>query len=253
MPETLSTRQIVELFHMIFVRALFSGLPDKRLIAIKGGINLRFFFHSVRFSEDLDLDVTTMAKATLENRIDRLLQSPALISPLKSRGVSIREVSKPKQTETVQRWKLAIATGSVEERTNIEFSRRDAVDRAKSEPIAALIANAYDLPTFIATHYTCADAILQKIQALAGRDETQPRDVFDLHVLFARRDAPKKLDDDKSKLIAAAAKNAADLSYERYLALVVAYLDPDHADVYSSRDAWEAMQLEVIGRIEALA
>ena len=51
-PEVMNTRQVVELFHLVFVRALFSNLPDKTLIAIKGGINLRFYFQSVRFSED---------------------------------------------------------------------------------------------------------------------------------------------------------------------------------------------------------
>jgi predicted nucleotidyltransferase component of viral defense system len=52
----------VELFHLVFVRALFSELSDKRLVAIKGGINLRFYFQSVRFSEDLDLDVAGLAE-----------------------------------------------------------------------------------------------------------------------------------------------------------------------------------------------
>lgn len=48
------------------MRALFADLPDKRLLAIKGGINLRLFFHrlffqSARYSEDLDLEVRILA------------------------------------------------------------------------------------------------------------------------------------------------------------------------------------------------
>lgn len=45
---------------------------------------------------------------------------------------------------------------------------------------------------------------------------------------------------------------AASLSYDDYKALVVVYLEPEHAELYSSRETWDAMQLEVIGRIEAL-
>src|SRR3954463_7565126 len=108
----MTPRKIVELFHLVFVRAVFASLGDKRLLAVKGGINLRFFFQSVRFSQDLDLDVMTMSKEALENRVDRLLQNPAVVSPLKARGILIQEISKPKQTETVQRWKLGVSSSS---------------------------------------------------------------------------------------------------------------------------------------------
>jgi predicted nucleotidyltransferase component of viral defense system len=250
----MTARQIVELFHLIFVRALFANVGDKTLLAVKGGINMRFYFQSVRFSEDLDLDVMTMSKATLENRIDRLLVSPTITSPLKARGIVIRDVSKPKQTETVQRWKLDVANTatSIHDRTKIEFSRRDAVKSAVVERVDEQIANAYQLPAFLANHYNCADAVLQKIHALAERDQPQPRDVFDLHVLFARADAPKEVDEEASGWIDAAIANAADLTYDQYVSLVVAYLDPPHAEIYSSRDVWEAMQLGVIERLEAL-
>jgi predicted nucleotidyltransferase component of viral defense system len=247
-------REIVELFHLVFIRALFSNLQDKRLLAIKGGINLRFYFQSVRFSEDLDLDVTTMSKAALENRVDRLLASPAVLSPLKARGIVVADVSKPKQTETVQRWKLSIAnaSASVTDRTKIEFSRRTTVDAAALEPVDTQIANTYQLPVFLANHYRCAEAVRQKIHALAERAEPQPRDVFDLHVLFACPDAPKRLDADASAWLDAAVANASDLTYDQFVALVVSYLAPEHAEIYSSRDAWDAMQLHVIDRLEAL-
>jgi hypothetical protein len=37
----------------------------------------------------------------------------------------------------------------------------------------------------------------------------------------------------------------------QYVSLVVAYLDPEQAEIYASRDAWESMQLDVIARLEA--
>ena len=49
-----SDRQAVELFHLLFLRQLASG-ADRARIALKGGCNLRFYFGSVRYSEDLDL------------------------------------------------------------------------------------------------------------------------------------------------------------------------------------------------------
>lgn len=255
MQAPLTSRQIVELFHLIFIRALFANTPDKSLIAVKGGINLRFFFNSPRFSEDLDLDVVTMSKETLENRVDRLLKSPAIVAVLKSRGVLIKEVSKPKQTDTVQRWKCSVATvdASTEERTKIEFSRRDDVAAARFEAVESAISIANSMPTFLANHYRCPEAVQQKIHALEGRSEAQPRDVFDLHILFARPDAPTTLDAEARTWTVKAAEKVAGLTYEAYVALVVAYLEPGQADIYSSRETWEAMQVDVVERILALA
>ncbi|HTR55752.1 MAG TPA: nucleotidyl transferase AbiEii/AbiGii toxin family protein [Kofleriaceae bacterium] len=250
----MTARQIVEFFHLVFVRALFANVSDKSLLAVKGGINLRFFFQSVRVSEDLDLDVVTMSKAALENRVDRLLASATVTSPLKARGIVIQDISKPKQTDTVQRWKLEVASPatSVHDRTKIEFSRRDLIDAAAHERVDAQIANAYEIPAFLANHYRCDAAVRQKIHALAERAEPQPRDVFDLNVLLARKDAPKKLDDDAKQWLDAAIANAADLTYEQYVSLVVAYLDPEQAEIYSSQEAWESMQLDVVAKLEVL-
>jgi predicted nucleotidyltransferase component of viral defense system len=250
----MTARKIVELFHLVFVRAVFASLGDKRLLAVKGGVNLRFFFQSVRFSEDLDLDVMAMSKEALENRVDRLLKAPAVVSPLKARGIIIRDISKPKQTETVQKWKLAVASQatSIDQRTKIEFSRRATVEAAILDPVDSEIANAYGIPAFLATHYRCAEAVRQKIHALEGRSQPQPRDVFDLHLLLARPDAPKQLDEEAVGWLERAAANAAALTYDEYVSLVVAYLDPEHAEIYSSRETWEAMQFDVIERLEAL-
>jgi predicted nucleotidyltransferase component of viral defense system len=147
---------------------------------------------------------------------------------------------------------VSSASTSLRDRTKIEFSRRPTVDSAELDPVDAQIANAHQLPVFLASHYRCADAVRQKIHALAERSRTQPRDVFDVHVLLARTDAPKKLDDEALASIAPAVANASAVTYEQYVALVVAYLDPDQAEIYASRETWDAMQLDVIERLEAL-
>lgn len=62
----------------------------------------------------------------------------------------------------------------------------------------------------------------------------------------------KQLDEEAAGWLSRAAANAAALTYDEYVSLVIAYLDPEHAEIYSSRESWEAMQLNVIERLEAL-
>ena len=125
-------RQTVEFFHLVFLRGLVARGEDKALIALKGGCNLRFFFGSIRYSEDIDLDVRVMSKETLKNKVDRLLKSPLITAPLLARRIKVTEVSTPKQTDTTQRWKLGLDVegAAVPIRTKIEFSRRDAIEDA---------------------------------------------------------------------------------------------------------------------------
>src|SRR5712692_1701118 len=48
------------------------------------GCNLRFFFESVRYSEDIDLDVTRLPVHTWKEKVAKILGRPALALPLKS-------------------------------------------------------------------------------------------------------------------------------------------------------------------------
>lgn len=251
----LTVRQSTELFHLVFLRALLAKGEDKGLIALKGGCNLRFYFGSVRYSEDMDLDVVVIAKDTLKNKVDRLLKSPAVTTPLKTHGLTIIETSAPKQTETTQRWKVGLrrAGDELPIRTKIEFSRRDAIEGAKYEAADREVLRPYALTPVLATHYTTAMAIRQKLHALAARTEPQARDVFDLSLLLARPDAVNlTLDDDAKKWRGDAVDHAMGLSFDEYASKVVAYLEPSHAEVYAGREAWEAMQEDVVARLEAL-
>ena len=53
-----TTIQYVELFHLLFLDQLGRKL-DKRFYALKGGCNLSFFMKSIRYSEDMDIDIRT--------------------------------------------------------------------------------------------------------------------------------------------------------------------------------------------------
>ncbi len=251
----LSVRQCTELFHLVFLRALVAKGEDKGLIALKGGCNLRFFFGSVRYSEDMDLDVVVIAKETLKNKVDRLLRSPAVTAPLKTHGLTIVEVSAPKQTETTQRWKVGLrrAGDELPIRTKVEFSRRDDIEGAKFEAADREVLRPYGLTPMLAVHYTTGAAIRQKIHALAARTEPQARDVFDLALLLARPDAADlTLDTAAKKWLDDTIDHAMGISFDEYVSHVVAYLEPSHAEVYAGSEAWDAMQEDVVARLEAL-
>jgi hypothetical protein len=78
-----------------------------------------------------------IAKETLKNRVDRLLASPMITSPLRAQGIQVVDVSSPRQTETTQLWKAGLrAVGlSIDLRMKIEFSRRDHLDGVAFEAI----------------------------------------------------------------------------------------------------------------------
>ncbi len=251
-----SVRQSVELFHLVFVRALVAKGEDKSLIALKGGCNLRFYFGSVRYSEDIDFDVAVIAPGTLKNKVDRLLRSPLIGASLAAKGIEVVDSSAPKQTDTTQRWKVGLRARdiSVPIRTKIEFSRRDVIDGTAFENVDGALLRAYGMTATLATHYTTHAAIAQKIQALAGRAEPQARDVFDLGLLLARPESARlTLPAAQRHKLPAAIEQAMSISFDHYRSKVVAYLDPGQAELYSERVSWEAMQDEVVARLEALA
>jgi len=251
-----SDRQTVELFHLLFLRQLATG-ADRSRFTLKGGCNLRFFFGSLRYSEDMDLDVLEMPRGTLKNKVDRLLEAPALALPLQAQGISIDDVSAPKQTDTTQRWKLGLRLSgrSAPLRTKVEFSRRGAeTERERAaEPVEASVARTHGIPPPVLQHYLAPAALRQKIEALLGRPQTQARDVFDLQLLRARAIQLPRLDADLRSRLPEAIERALSLSYDDYLGQVAAYLDPDRGAPFRDRTAWDAMQLEVVELLEELS
>ncbi len=247
----ISDRHAVDLFHLHFVRLLCSG-PSKASFAIKGGCNLRFFFESVRYSEDIDLDVAGLPVHALKEKVSGVLSGPALSLALRSRGIAIGSVSAPKQTETTQRWKVGLSAEghAIPLHTKIEFSRRPTMEESKVEPIAASVLAEHQLMPFLAPHYPLAAALRQKIGALAGRSVVQARDVFDLGVLFARSGSKVDALGPIRSLLPKAIERAMDVSYADFKSQVGSYLQPDHLDTYGSREAWDALQMRVVDLLE---
>lgn len=244
----LNNQQYIEIFHLLLLRSL-RGHLDPSLYAIKGGCNLRFFFGSIRYSEDLDIDISTVSQETLKKKVDNALKGSPLRQGLAYYGLEIEQFSTPKQTETVQRWKIAIKAKNrvMAIPTKIEFSRRVMDVERKAEAINTLILQDYRMPPMIFSHYLYPAAVKQKINALIFRTQTQARDVFDLHLLFSRKK-------EELFLMEFDIKKAIDcvlsISFNDYMSQVVSYLSQEYIDYYQHPNKWEEIQLLVIENLE---
>ncbi len=246
-------RQAVEIFHLLFLRA-FGARVDKALFALKGGCNLRFFLKSIRYSEDMDLDIQTMAVGTLRNNVNRLLAEPAFLRGLRAQCLEVVKTSQPKQTETTQRWKLILrnAESGAEVPTKIEFSRRGLDDGKTVEAVDAGIIQTYRLYPVIVQHYTARAAFAQKVSALALRDQVQSRDVFDLKLLMDAGAPAQPLPATAAANLPAAIDHTFAVDYDAFAGQVLAYLDPEYQDHYGNKQTWDALQEQVVNGLEAL-
>lgn len=245
--------RLIELFHLVFLQVLQARLDQARYV-VKGGANLRYFFESLRYSEDIDLDAVAIEPWSLEQKVDGVLASRAMGLLLRSGGLSVDQVTKPKQTGTTQRWKPLIAgsgRGSPV-RTKIEFSHRSADPRRILEAVPDRVVAPYALRAPTMLHYTADAAIEQKLAALAQRRETQARDVFDLELLLRRhRDAigPGEIE---PHVLEVALERVPGLPFEAFRDQVVAFLDPEVVGLYDERAAWERIQTFVAERLMEL-
>lgn len=246
----MNSKQFIEYFHIVFMAQL-SQVLDRKLFILKGGCNLRFYMKSIRYSEDIDFDVHTVSKETLKKNVEKALNSKALEKRLLSQGLLITKFSSPKQTDTVQRWKLALQHESTpfETPTKIEFSRRKIIDDFQFEAVDADILDAYKLYPISAQHYGVTSAIVQKIKALAHRSQVQSRDIFDLYTLLQKqKELPAKCVSEKDK--GKAIENLMLVNFEQYKSQVVAYLMSDYQEEFGSKEKWNQIVEQVLHYIE---
>jgi predicted nucleotidyltransferase component of viral defense system len=237
--------QIIEHFHLALLQVLQARL-DQASYIVKDGANLRYFFASVRYSEDIDFDVRGTEAWALADKVDGVLASPAIKMVLRSGGLEVKEVAKPKQTGTTQRWKVALAVSGISEpvRTKIEFGHRNGDDRYVLEAVPGRVVAPYALRAPTVMHYQAEAAVEQKVLALAGRNETQARDVFDLELLLRRAPVTRVTVD--ASVLASAAELAVELPYAAFRDQVLPFLDPEVAELYTDPAIWEQMQVFVV-------
>lgn len=240
--------QVIEFFHLAFLQVLQVRL-DQEGYVLKGGANLRYFFESVRYSEDIDLDAAGIESWELEEKLDGVLGSQPLAVLLRSGGLAVGDFTKPKQTETTQRWKVSLAVSGRAEpvRTKIEFSRRNRDGRHVLESVPGRVVAPYALRSPSLRHYKAEAAIEQKVEALAGRSETQARDVFDLDLLLRRQ--PDAAGPVTAELRERAAERALELPFAAFRDQVVPFLDPEVDELYADPAGWEQIRSFVVERL----
>jgi hypothetical protein len=190
----------------------------------------------------------------LRNNVNRVLQTAAVLQTLRSQQIEVGQISLPKQTETTQRWRVALRVGDATAAvpTKIEFSRRDIDADATLGAVSSEIIHRYRLYSVLFPHYGEQAAFDQKVAALALRTETQARDVFDLKLLLDAGAGRGALSEDTAAQLGRAIENAMTVGYDAFAGQVLAYLEPEHQTDYAERTVWEALQEQVVAALEAL-
>jgi len=248
--------ELREVFHLEFLRQLNIKLKTK-YYALKGGINLRFFYKSCRYSEDMDLDVKQVSVETLKEKVKSILESKNFQDNLKVFG--IREIippdiTKAKQTLTTQRFKVHLVTYAGEDLfTKIEFSRRGFKGEPVVEAVSEIILRKYKLPPLLVPHYDIFSTVVQKIEALSSRNVIQARDIFDLYTLSTQfslsLEKKNKIDSNKLKK---AYTNIFEIDFKQFRDSVISYLSKEEQEVYNSESLWDEIRLRVAKFIEEL-
>ena len=248
--------QLREVFHLEFLRWFGRRIKPEHY-ALKGGVNMRFFFSSFRYSEDIDLDIHSVEVGVLRDEVMKILQSVSFQEELKPFGIERvipPAIAKAKQTETTQRFKIHLITPADEDLfTKIEFSRRESKGNIVVQPVSTLIMRLYKLSPLVVSHYDIQSAIIQKIEALSDRVIIQARDIFDLYILASQYNPVKK---ERIKInestFEKAYKNVFEVSFEQFSDTVVSYLSAEEQSIYNLPSLWDEIKLKVANFIEEI-
>lgn len=249
--------QLREVFHFCFLERLLK-MTGPAQYALKGGVNLRFFFHSPRYSENMDLDVLAGSVATLKKNGYKILQDAGFQRSLRIYGIDGLEINDPvkaKHTEVTQRFRVGLITQAGQQLpTKIEFSRRNnQLAGLKTEIVDPELARQYRKLGFRVQHYPGEMAALQKVAALYGRQATQARDVFDLHVLYAggyiTRETVQAEFSQQQRAKACACVLA--LDFAAFSGQVIEFLPAVEQTEYGNAAAWAELQAGVLSLFEA--
>jgi hypothetical protein len=266
-----------EVFHVLLLEHLTQQLGQR--LVLKGGVNLRLFFGSPRYSQDIDFDAAPDVRSAAKAAISKSLRDPYLRRRfVQLGGGDIRLPDKPStDTETTLRYKFGVVTsGGIDLPTKIEvsFRPRPALDTAIIEGVASALVDGYRspadirsvgvrargatpaLPLLMVPHYGRLPAIRQKIGALALRTEIQSRDIFDLGVLDAVRldtaDAVLLRKNLTASVLREAAARALEIPFAAYRDEVLAYLDPADRSRYDTDQIWDDLSLSAYALAEQL-
>lgn len=247
--------QMREVFHLEFLRwfgrKFFAGC-----YCLKGGVNLRLFFKSIRYSEDMDIDVTGVRVDKIKKTVMDILFIRGFSDSLKSFGIEKifpPDIIKAKQTETTQRFKFHLLTSAGEDLfTKIEFSRRGMKGTTIVEPVLAQILRSYKMAPLLVSHYDAFSAVIQKIHALAQRSVLQARDIFDLFLLSSQYEGTAQREHVSKSLLQIAHDNIYQVGFIQFRDTVVNYLEDEDKRAFSSPEIWDEIKLKTANFLEEL-
>ena len=230
-------------------------------VTVKGGVNLRLFFDSERYSEDLDLDGTADRSPAIRSCLKGLFDDRTFSAQLRTFGLRGLDPGEGpnKDTHTTFRYKFGIlAAGGVRYPTKVEVSFRGShpADLSTLEAPSTRLLSAYGVERFEARHYARDAAVRQKVSALGGRREAQARDVFDIHVLL-----PSGANEPLLALLAKAVPRhrvkdaharALTISYSEYRGQVLEFLGEDARSRLSTESVWDEVRLRVAAMLEGV-
>lgn len=185
-----------EAFHTLLLahlpasyRAPAEGRPAP--VRLKGGVNLRLYHASPRYSEDMDFDVTRERGPQFVAQLRKvLMENSPFRAALLKQGIEDLDVSAidgggPNTAGFKQ--KVRLIRGGVKLPTKVEGSYRGETlpQEAVGLPIPEVFVRAYGLPeASIVSSYPAPVALWQKALALSRRDPPQTRDIYDLQHLL---------------------------------------------------------------------
>lgn len=219
---------------------------------------MRFFFGSIRYSEDMDLDLAEVRVDVIQDIVLQILKSQNFVDnlrPYSIQSISVPDMVKAKQTETTQRFKIHLITFVGEDLfTKVEFSRRGLKDGIMASAVPDSILRDYKLIPIIVPHYNAMAATLQKISALASRPAVQARDIFDLYILSPKLNDSEinSLKTPKKGKLERAYENLFSVTFGQFRDSVVSFLSPDEQTSYSSSLFWDEIKLKVANLLEQL-
>ena len=277
-----------EAFHVLLLEYLIARLRSElpSAFALKGGVNLRLYFGSPRYSQDIDFDAEPRLRSAMRGAIRQGLQDPEIRRAfVELGGDDIRVPIDPvKDTATTLRFKFGVVLGGVDHPTKIEvsFRARPALDVAVAEAAPSSLVDPYRVPATILAptphrargqrpmlvaapvppaplvlpHYPRLPALRQKIAALAGRTEVQARDIFDLSVLGAGDIDAVEAGRLRAALPTATLTEAQartfQITYAEYRDQVLEYLEPADRAAFEGPGRWDELCLTAGSLIERL-
>ena len=252
-----------EALHVLVLHQLADAVPAGTAV-LKGGVNLRLFFGSRRYSEDLDLDLEPRAHTAYVAAVHGALTGAWLRDRLRALGIErLDYVGRPaKNTTTTIRFKLGVVRqGGIRLPTRIEASLRGTlpdevpVQEVPEPEVLSRYLNPAD-GALAVWHYPRSAAARQKLRALAARAIPQARDVFDLWVLIggdlAGVDAASLRRGLTASELEEAGSRAWTIGHAQFRDQVVEFLADEDQGALAPSEEWERRQLFVAELTELL-